>query len=126
MRLADLQFGRKDALSLEWQSDLIIDNTIGIERHAQKLIDKEFNRKNGEWFACTVAEAINACSKAIIEFKPKPKDGIERLCISLTPESLVSLTAVKNKIEKETGKKYSMAKIVRQAIDCLADSKGVS
>lgn len=122
-RTIDLQYQRNDKLSLVWESEPLENSNITIEKYAHKLL-KEYRQK-GEWFSCSIELAISAANKAIAECKPKSKDVFNRICVSLYDGDMEKLVAIKSIIEAKTGKRHSLSKIVRLAIETACDSEGV-
>ncbi len=122
-RCGDLQAVRHDKLELEWQSPPIAD-CIAVERVAHKLL--KAYREKGEWFTCDKQVAIDACQQAIEQFKSSVKrDGFTRLAVSCTPEDIELITRLRAHLEAKNGGRYSLARVVREALDCLANKEGV-
>lgn len=124
-RCADLQAIRDDKLTLVWQSNPI-DNTIGVERYAHKLLSNL--RHKSEWFKCTEKVAIEACTKAIAEYKPGTKriDTARRVTIAMSSGEMEELNNLKRHLEVKAERFLSTSEVIRQSVTCLRKHEGLN
>jgi len=53
------------------------------------------------------------------------KPGFTRLAVSLKPEDDAKLERLRTHFNNKSGRRHSLAAIVREAVDCLANREGV-
>ncbi len=57
--------------------------------------------------------------------KPEPGQPFTRLAVSLRTEDERQLTELRALLERKSGRRYSLARVVREALDCLAKREGL-
>jgi hypothetical protein len=126
-RLQDLQYETKANLELVWQSEPLID-CMKAEAFVHSGLSAYKTR--GEWFKCHAADAVGWCFDAVAEDeKLENKVTIQkhiRTTISMTADASILLEKLKASLSVEQRKSLTISAVIRMAIKCLAEAKGIS